>query len=912
MGLLSQIQRLITPGHREAIKKVFETLKAKSPFSSDREAQFEAKRLVNRVVDAQEERVFFPGLAESGVKISSDSHNQNMEGAFIDLNALYKETSNIGAIQTQQTESLLDDFAKARAAILKLINDARVFAIRSKFPEFDDIKLVNFNISRNTSKDSPTALVDPDTRTLKLPQLLKRRNHLERRGLRKTVASVEVLGQGQVGQLSRQFTPNRAIDSKRESFWAEVIYSDVVFQTVYNRYGPDATGSMVDIINGPVIRYKLSFTNIEAVNQIKILPFGDFPIKVLEITYRTTNSSLIRVPVPDFVQEESLDWMEFNFDTVFAADVEIVLAQETYRNLAIRVPKNVLFSTDFFLRLIESRTSDLNNQIPQLADVNVGGVSAIYDEAVSDLASLIDTRILEKTPTTEIDLAGKTILSIGEALVNFDPSLADLLEEATVYTDSLPKQFQNEIETLNKVEYIVGAREIEASYVIYSPIGNYSSEKFEPAATVTNVELEVDERHPVFRGPFGEFRRTSTEWSIEFSPERVVPIFPVNQVEEGFVKVRGEFLDVSTNTFTGLSRFRSQFAFANVRENDELLTPDVDYDMVWNDQFEGRLQIGIKEERFDRGKLYTIDYIGHPQSTAIDVLEKFNDKRLATPDIFENTGPDNDLDLSYFPYVNYGIINSDDFTYDSNADAWEYEAPTGAHTSGRAQITPTWLRNDGSIIQTQTGSVLVSGISGLVDGPTVWNQLDQDFFIEPYDYFLKITDVPGAIFNVKEILNDDSLELEDIPVLATGFIGDEIPFSSFIGDITTGGYINVPYSLEVVYRNAEQIFGFDNVLYQPVTVLVGGTPAKNITDYQNLEQPAFTIGTAEDGEFEFIHDGKKIFLNQPVVNTEVLVDYRWLTQYARVNCRLRANKAITPSITPQINELRMLMNTTIL
>jgi hypothetical protein len=126
------------------------------------------------------------------------------------------------------------------------------------------------------------------------------------------------------------------------------------------------------------------------------------------------------------------------------------------------------------------------------------------------------------------------------------------------------------------------------------------------------------------------------------------------------------------------------------------------------------------------------------------------------------------------------------------------------------------------------------------------------------------------------------------------------------------GILTVPYSLEVVYKAGDQIFGFDNILYKPLTVLIGGTEAKNVTDYINLEQPAFTISDAEDGQHEYIHDGKTLYFNQAINNTEVTVDYRWMTQYVKVDGILRANKAVSPTVTPQVNEYRLFLNTTIL
>ncbi len=147
-------------------------------------------------------------------------------------------------------------------------------------------------------------------------------------------------------------------------------------------------------------------------------------------------------------------------------------------------------------------------------------------------------------------------------------------------------------------------------------------------------------------------------------------------------------------------------------------------------------------------------------------------------------------------------------------------------------------------------------------------------------------------------------------------IGNEIPISYFSGNFTgspASGYLVVPYSLNVNYEASEQVFTNNGMLYKPLDVTVGGKPAVNVTSYQDLEQPAFNVANANDGEYEYIHDGKLLFFNQPISDSiEIKANYRWVTEYVKVNCTLRANKGISPTITPTVNEYRLLLNTTII
>ena len=919
MKLLERIANLLPVGHREAVQKVLAAIRKRSKLDTSRAIQNEATRLLGKIAGSNSAKVGQSKLASYGKRIDSGDHNENMENVFINLQALYRQTELVGAIQEQQRLSIVDDFSKARAAVLKLVNDARVFATRNQNPEYDDIKLVNFNVARNVSKNSPVAPIDPDSRLLKLPELMRRRHHLEHQGVNVTKATVEVVG-GQKGHLGSQFPPVRATDAKPETFWGEIVYADVPVQQKYVRWGPNQHGKNTELINGPYVRYTLSFHRAERINQVRVLPFSNHPVKVIEISYRPTGASLIRHPVPNFTVEEGLDWIEYNFEAVVATDIEVVLAQETHHNLIVHVPKHVLYATDFLLRLLQHRTNELG-EMSDPFDVNFGGNHEIYQEAISDLSELVAVRELEKASTTEIDLAGKTVLSMGEMLTAFNPDLKSLVAEASAYTDQLPAEFKDGLETINKVEYIVGAREIECNYVIYSPVGYYESEKFEPAATIAQARLEVDERHPEFITQYGDVRRTATEWEVEFAPDRRVPIFPANHAEGGYLPVKGERLLADPATFYAVTRFASMLMYAVVRCNDELLVAGVDYVADRPTEYGGKLRIAIAEDRFDRNKIYTIDYFADSNADTISVLEMFESKAFVVPETHQNTGPNNEIKLKYTPYVHFGVVNSDDFEYSETHNSFQYFTPTGSYHLGHIELYPDWLDDGGARLNTCTGVTSVTGYAiestTIYSGTPDWNVLPTAYFDDPYRYYLTLADIPGARYEVDTVINSGNLLLASVPELRTGLVGNAIDLSGqFVGATTEGsftGYLsNMPYTLEVVYKAGEQIFGFDSLLYAPLEVYVGGSRATNRSSYTTLEQPAFNVGEVQDGEYEYLHDGKMLYFNQPITDTEVQVYYRWQTQYVKVNCLMRANKVISPTVTPQVNEYRLLLSTTIL
>lgn len=904
MNLLDKIANLIGVGHRDSVKAIIATLKKRGELKSSRDIETEAKKLIQLVQNNKQ--IFKPRMVESFSKINSSDHNANMKSVFMDLNAIYKQTEYVGGVQEKQKSTVIDEFTKARAAVLKLINDARVFALRNRRPEYDDIKLVNFNISTNKSKNIPVASVDPDSRLLKLPAIANRRAHLPLRNTRSTRLSAKTYG-GQTGQLGKQFSPYLAVDTKAETFWAEVIYSDVPIQTQYQRWGPNQDGEMVEFINGPYTVLTLSYNAAEPVNQVRLFPFSNHPIKVVEVTYRPNAASKIRYQVQGFRVEESLDWIEYNFESVTATDIQIVLAQENYRTLNIKVPKSVLYATDLLLRVQEDRRKEIQ-EIPDLLNVGIEGNYSIYNEAVKDLSELMVNKDLQKTATTEIDLAGKIIMSIGESMAVFNPELKSLLEDVSSYTSTLPKDLAADIESFSKYEYILGAREVETNYVVYSPVGYYESEKFVPKATVINVELEVDERHPLFRTQYGDIQKTSTEWEIELAPDRRLPIYPSNFEEDGFLKVTGERLFIDPYSALGYTRFPAAMSFASLRANDDLLIAGTDYTISWSTSFEGRLRVSISTSTFDTNKIYTIDYFAHPDSKSIDIISRFTDKALAVPDVFDGTTNNNSITLSTFPFVNFTIINSDSFVFSDNYNGYQYTPPTGAYTTGLIRLYPEWVDDNGA---------LITGLSGAFSGVAVsgqgidWDQLNPSYLEAPYGYQLNIPAVNGASYMISDIVNSGNITLDTIPRLYTGLVGNEIPLSGFSGNFTgtpPSGYIQVPYSIDVVYIAGDLTYSTNSSVYQPLEVFVGGKKAKNITSYQSSEQPAFNVSNTIDGEYEFIHDGKTLYFNQ-ATTSEIRAMYRWMTQYVKVNAVIRANKPISPTVTPQVNEYRLLINT---
>ena len=185
-----------------------------------------------------------------------------------------------------------------------------------------------------------------------------------------------------------------------------------------------------------------------------------------------------------------------------------------------------------------------------------------------------------------------------------------------------------------------------------------------------------------------------------------------------------------------------------------------------------------------------------------------------------------------------------------------------------------------------------------------------------------------------------TLTLDETPVFPTGYVGTVFSTTGLSGYPSTGisgttgpeafyttslsgidpgplfdGYLSVPYSIVVaaVPKEGGEVWGINNnFVYEPIQITIGGTKAKNISEYHEVQQNAFNLAGNTDGNYEFIHDKKTIYFNQAISSSEIKVDYKWMVKYVKVRGTLRANKLVNPTITPQINELRLFMNTSVL
>jgi len=90
--------------------------------------------------------------------------------------------------------------------------------------------------------------------------------------------------------------------------------------------------------------------------------------------------------------------------------------------------------------------------------------------------------------------------------------------------------------------------------------------------------------------------------------------------------------------------------------------------------------------------------------------------------------------------------------------------------------------------------------------------------------------------------------------------------------------------------------------YEPLSVHVNGTKARNITNYRSRVHPGFYDDPEYPTILQYIHVGKRLYFNRPLTGVTIEVLYRWMVQYVRLNITLRGHNAVVNSYTPVISD----------
>ena len=795
--------------------------------------------------------------------LSSETYNRFMEDLNLDLRTLYDTMLTVEATNKQMEVVVKSDFSKIKAAILKAINQLRVYQFLKDNPQYQDLKVVDFIRAINETKRRPAAVVDNDIRMLELPVRFRKVVSVPRFGSHRTTVQTRAFGGVTFGGLERDFAPINAVDPDPKTYWVQVVSSDGPIQQNYE------TSWGTRVASGAIFEIELLLSHASIVNNLKVLPFFEHPYNIVDVAYLESPSSTRWLTLPGFsVQEAVEDWVEFDFPYISVASLRIVIEQPNFVRTISAVPESLLRRNQLWAQF---RSAEYLRSLHELdLTARQEGKVAVEPEQLAYLSALerVDQNLVA-TPfsgerRTEYQDYARYIDAVGRMADQIAPGVSDDVREQVSGTRTAVK---DPIKTVVSYDYLAGLRSVVLSDLTYETHAHYESGEFVTAATVIEASLEVDERHYNFLEDDGNtpYRRTSIEYDLEISPSTRFPIVPVTWLEGDTYMVRDEYLHVVNAT--AKTRFTPAAAAYTVRRNGTRVAAS-------SITLSGR---DVTISGWDPGAIYTITYAVPEASTKVAVDGVLDSTRLIRPEEYDGTDRDNKITIKYYPYVIYEIVRAKRY--------W-----TPREGQARWDWTPEFFPLSEGSVALNNGSATVTLTQ---DDPA-----DRDFTDIPFDRFTGTENLKIWIQETGETLtlDPDALTTALTCSLAEAYAGEDLASTRFIIGRTI--------------THDSRIFGLNLDFYEPIEVIVDGVRAVNRTDYLSGEHPVMEPRKEGETRFEYIQAGKNLFFNGPITGKKILVSYNWLTQYLKVMATLRCNVPVSTIFTPKLDSARVRVKTT--
>lgn len=856
-----------------------------------------AKSITSKLAELDNQaRPFFRsviGQAASLQRIASDPWNEAQDRMFVDLYVIHKLLQQSNTEDAVRGEITKDRFVQTKGAILKIVNELKLFQFLRSNPEYQDAKFVNFGAALNETDMRPPAVVDNAVRLLELPPRARQLQSKRDVGMTGTRVTVEHLGGGRTAGRNDEFAPDNILDANPASFWAEMIMAESPIVQDYASSGDAGLGSTFES-RGAICHVYLNFASTATANTLRLLPFGDFPVRVIDIAYKEATGQTQWTKLPNFtVEPATLDWIEVNFEPQPISALRITIEQTNHRLNTYHLPERLVRNGLIWQQIGRSRKSETFTDM-QLTDREADIIQAdpqqiISLQAIDDFRDLMDAESIRAGREFQVEAVKRTANAAANAVSKLDPSAANEVLSITEGTQADPTQ---KIVSIQVYEYIYGLRDVQLQYNLYQPVAHYSSQKFRSGASILEASLTTEERHLTFNDGLGDFAKTSVEWDIEVGRDKRYPIAPKNWRRNGVIEVPDEYMQFDRITKQAVSRLSASTKVVTLRKNGvrvpvgaidvQYYTPGVRNELpillpmgVASPSFGGLadtavvrqnlLLVTIKDPAwYDPNAVYTMRYVAAEKATNINIDSDLNSVELSKPEVFDRTSRDNQLVLKAFPYVDYSLINSDSWVQVGSEAKWTFAPLLQNYLTGTIQVT--------------NGSATVIG-AGLN-----WST----FASHASKLALKVIGETG-IYRVQSISSGTQLNLKN----------------AYQG--TTGS--GKTYALGFVHESDGKVYAFERNVYEPLKVFVNDVRATNLTDYEAFQHQAFTDVPRSGRQIQFIHSGNLLYFNRPIENAKIEVYYSWLTEYIRVNATLRCNIPVRTVLTPQVNSFRVELKT---
>jgi len=875
MKLLQQISSVLSKGRRSALKSLINSEIKAGMVSNSGEAKELLATLIKRIAKSTLEPITKFREAIPGERISSEDWNDTQKELYVDMFALYSELNQVDKIASTSFASNLADFTQSKASIIKSLNEIEKYQFLKDNPRYQDLKYIDFSDARNATKRQPKAIVDTDVRKLELGERSRARVQDKRTGESETVVTIKNLGGGITNNLDQSFDTDNMLDNDPRTFWAQLVLTDEVVKHTYQTTSDAGLGTSYTS-NGAIGEIEIQFPKTSKVNNISILPFAPYPVRIVDLAYKQNPSESTYRTVPGFtVKEPTLDWCEISFRPITMSNLIIVLEQENYDKNIYHLPANIVHNQMLWSQIAQSEYDDSMFDF-KLDDMNYGVIKAEPEKlAFLNAVHMVseEIRYMHFQDVKQKDQY-KNMQNFTDAMTSIlhkialpkSKSIASLMGSDQPDKPNTPETIE-----VKKFEYIYGIRSIDISYVRYQPVSYYESPKFNSNATITEIQLEATEIHPEFNDGYTKFNRTSIEYELEFADNTRIPILPdsaprISTVQgiSGY-KVKDEYLKIPRADEYGYTRFKPLQGSAVVIRKNGMRILLSEYTFDTSGSF-GKLTI---VNNFDSNAIYTIDYWVLPSAVTVNALKVFDSKEFSDGETFTETNTNNAIRLSYYPYTEYEIINnaSSWTKLDGESDKWIFE-PT----------KPNYMA--GTVATTNSDTAVTGYLTDFT------SNIDTSIGVTNYFRVKNETET----YQIESITNATSMTLA----------------SNYAGSTNSSTEYQAGQSYYVDGRR----FYFQDNTYEPTRVFVNDVKAFNLTDFEKLENPAFVDDNAVGLEYQYIQAGPFIYFSKPIKQSNIKVFYRWLTQYVKVNITMRCNVNIVTDITPKVDNIKIKIKNT--
>jgi hypothetical protein len=787
--------------------------------------------------------------------MEGEDFNASMEELDFDLKTLFDVTNRLTGASLGLQKVLHSRLEALRAKICRLADDLLSYRRLKNTTGYARVITQGFADGRNDTVAGTPAQIDAQTRTLKLSTLSQRRHH-QRRGINPARVVIRNLSAGLSGVASRTFKPENAIDPDPESFWADVLLTEAPISTTYTYLS-----GAEEVFSGALVEAELLLGSAEFVTDIRVLPFGEYPVRVVDVRLRQGQNEY---QYPGFVEKDpSLNWLEWHGPRILADAVIFVLQQETYVRRRYHIPRSLLELTKFWEQLLDEEVRlTLDDTIltefqeqRAVADARFASLQESMQRYGLELERLdLPAPDPDGRTIPEAEVLGREVEAVAQTLYS-DPKEPSL--QLRPLRDKPADTTQDEIVEIERVEYVFGARELQANDVDYLPEGYYSTPLFRPDSTLLKIQVDPLEEHVAFVDTVS-YRRTSIEYEIEIAPGRRTPILP-----KGSTTVQEELLVLDRTTRQDTTRFAATSTTVAIRKNGALLSvTDYTVEMLATDQ----LRLTIAAAAFSRTARYSVTYTPVAGQDALDVEATYDSVALDRPEVFPRTDDQGSIELKFYPFVEFGIVNNE-----------------------------TQFRREG------TRSARWFWVGGT-----------SQVFLDGRMYGDVNTTLGAALSAVATtILLSSAASVQQTNLPAKLQIGTEIvQYTGVSGSSLTGVTRGVDGTTAQAHPSGLQIVGERS--YEPLIVLVGSVPAFNITDYLSGKHPAFLSTQDANLRYEFLHIGNRLYFSRPVLDKPITVVYRWMSQWIQVHALLRSHAVGRVPFTPILRRMHIETESTVL